>query len=656
MAGKTVHVHWLRLISFILVLAVCGGVCIMSAGAQYSPEDTWVFYWYLCGSDLESDGGFASTDLEEMMEVELPENVSVVIQTGGSAAWHNGMDADVTGRYLYNSEGFYVIDELPVANMGASDTLADFLAFCNEEFPADHRAVIFWNHGGGSVAGVAFDELYGGDSLTLQEIRGAFEATDAYADDKYELVGFDACLMATIDTAAAISDYANWFVASEELEPGPGWAYNAFFQALADDPGMNGAELGRVICDSFYEACDDIGQSDMVTLSVIDLSQIDALVEAYNNMGTEALASAGINPSFINAFGRAARSAENYGGNTDSEGYTNMVDMGSLVAEAGDELLPVTGDALLEALENAVHYQVKGYYRQQASGLACYYNYNGDYENYEGFVNEGVSPAFAHYFDYALSGTVSDELLDYLMGSAPDVQYDEPITPLPIEAPSATDLEDFPVTITEDQYAQLDLGADIADSLMSVYFHLAIIDMEEEIAVFLGLDNDLDANWEEGIFQDNFRGVWGSIDGAIVYMEISDESDDYQLYAVPVLYNGEEHTLIVSYIYDTEDYQILGLKRGIDESGMAGNIRPLIPGDTIEPLLYYLDLSAEGSETKPFPGDAITVTASTDFVETDLGDGQFLFMFEMRDMQNNSYLSDMVTITVENGEMSLSEE
>jgi hypothetical protein len=46
----------------------------------------WVIYWYLCGSDLESGGGFATGDLSELQEVQLPENIKVVIETGGSSA------------------------------------------------------------------------------------------------------------------------------------------------------------------------------------------------------------------------------------------------------------------------------------------------------------------------------------------------------------------------------------------------------------------------------------------------------------------------------------------------------------------------------------------------------------------------------------------
>ena len=60
--------------------------------------------------------------------------------------------------------------------MGDSQTLYEFLDFANDNYPADHVAVTFWNHGGGSVSGAAFDEKFDYDSLTLDEMYQAFDA------------------------------------------------------------------------------------------------------------------------------------------------------------------------------------------------------------------------------------------------------------------------------------------------------------------------------------------------------------------------------------------------------------------------------------------------------------------------------------------------
>jgi len=618
-----------------------------------SGDGGWAVYWYLCGGDLESGGGFASGDLEELMSVQLPENVTVVIEAGGSESWENDFDPDMLTRCVYDADGFEVVEEIPSASMGDPDTLADFLTFCNENYPADRRAVVFWNHGGGNVAGIAFDELYDDDSLTLPELGAAFEAADF--GGKYELIGFDACLMATIDTAATFVEYANWMVASEETEPGCGWDYEGFFEALSSNTGMNGGELGKEICDTYYAGCEDIGQADETTLSVIELSKVPELVQVYDAAGCEALLQMIYDTGYINHFGRAARGAENYGGNNKSEGYTNMVDLGDLVHKTSkDSLIPMSGEKILAALEQAVFYQVKGSLRSKATGLSCYYNYNGDYENLTGFADLAASPAFAYFYDYTLTGRPTAEMYDYASANVPSFSS-EPVELQAVERPDADSLEDHPVTITDDGIAVMDLGGEIANQLVGVYFDLAYIDEESDMIVFLGLDNDLDADWETGVFKDNFRGVWGSIGGELVYMELSDEADEYQTYAVPILLNGEEYTLSVSYIFATEEYKILGARKGVDENGMSDkNIRPLLTGDVVEPLLYVMFDMESDEDAKPTAVGRVEVTANTVFEEIDLGDGSFVFMFEMVDVQNNSYLSEAVLIEVVDGEIFLS--
>ena len=194
--------------------------------AETDEVHSWAVYWYLCGSDLESGGGFASADLQELMEVTLPDHVKVVIETGGASQWNNDfVDADKLQRFVYSGNELELVDEQPSANMGETQTLADFLAFAEENYPAEKTAVVFWNHGGGSVTGAAFDELYGGDSLNLSELKEAFGSVWNLSEEKppVELIGFDTCLMATVDVAAAFSDIGRYLVASEETEPANGW-------------------------------------------------------------------------------------------------------------------------------------------------------------------------------------------------------------------------------------------------------------------------------------------------------------------------------------------------------------------------------------------------------------------------------------------------
>ncbi|MEG0765347.1 MAG: clostripain-related cysteine peptidase, partial [Pseudoflavonifractor sp.] len=287
-----------------------------SAVTVGSETDTeWAIYWYLCGSDLESNYGAATDDLVELTSVELPENVKVVIQTGGAATWQNDIvGADKLQRYLYDSNGLNLIEEQPSASMGDPNTLADFLSFAAEQYPGKHTMVNFWNHGGGSVAGVAFDELYEMDSLTLPELTEALGAvfTPDAADRPLDIVGLDTCLMATVDTAATFAPFADYLVASEEVEPGNGWLYSGIAGALAEDPTIAPLALSQVICDTYVTGCEEAETADHITLSVTDLAKIGPLLDAYEGFGKVALAAAAENPAFFTAFSKTAGSIENY--------------------------------------------------------------------------------------------------------------------------------------------------------------------------------------------------------------------------------------------------------------------------------------------------------------------------------------------------------
>ena len=169
----------------------------------------------------------------------------------------------------------------------------------------------------------------------------------------------------------------------------------------------------------------------------------------------------------------------------------------------------------------------------------------------------------------------------------------------------------------------------------------------------LGTDNDIYSDWENGVFTDNFRGVWGGIDGNICYMELVGNGDGYNLYSVPILLNGSEYNLRVSYDYAEGIYTILGARKGLDDSGMADkNLRKLMPGDEISLIQYAMSMSDAESEIEPVITATFIVSGDTAFQETDLGDGTFAMMFEMVDISNNSYSSDVAFFTVEDGVIS----
>ena len=88
--------------------------------------DTWAVYWYICGSDLESEHGSASADIAELLRARLPDNVTVVLQTGGTKKWQNGISSKKISRFVYRGKDLELVDTQPQASMGSGKTLASF--------------------------------------------------------------------------------------------------------------------------------------------------------------------------------------------------------------------------------------------------------------------------------------------------------------------------------------------------------------------------------------------------------------------------------------------------------------------------------------------------------------------------------------------------
>jgi len=626
---------------------------VISEDILQSDSDTsWVLYWYLCGSDLESEGGAATTDLLELFDVQLqlPENVKIIIETGGTNYWQNDLiSPDYLERYVYDSNGLTLIEQLPLASMGSEETLSDFLKFAKENYPADKTGFIFWNHGGGSVAGAAFDENFDYDCLTLDEMYGAFSANYemSYENPPFDLIGFDTCLMATVDVAYTFCDVGSYLVASEETEPGNGWYYTGIGNALAANPQMDALTLGQVICDTYAEGCELVGTEDYITLSVVDLALVPDLINAYNDFGKEALANACIDPGFFSEFSRIAVSTENYGGNTKEQGYTNMADLGDL-ARKSMEMLPETSDSLVSVLDSCVVYHVSGPYRPESTGLSCYYSYNGDIDDFNKYTYLGAGEAFKYFYAYGLTGELSDEGMQYIA----EMNYDS----IPqLETLTDQGWDNHSLDVDDEGSAILTLGEKAAEVLSGIYIQLYYADLENDFMVLLGSDNDLFADWETGVFKDNFRGVWGGLNGNLVYMELAFEGDGYNSYNIPILLNGENYNLSVIYDFGIGAYEIQGAKKAIDENGMADkNLRYLVEGDVITTIHYFMSISGDDTDLLPEEVDEIIVDNSLNFEEISLGDGTFIQMFEMRDMQGNSVYSDTIVFEILDGTITTS--
>lgn len=626
----------------------------------FAEEPTFTIMVYLCGTDLESEGSAASVNLYEMVLAEAqPENVNVVVQTGGTAQWalDEIIATDRIQRFILENQDLTLVDEQPLASMGHPQTLYDFITFSEKNYPADRYMLLFWNHGGGSVMGVCNDELFGGDSLVLSEIDNALENAGVH----FDIVGFDTCLMATLENAAMLAPYADYMVASEEYEPGGGWDYTSWVKYVFQNPGASSQAIGQAICDSYYAKCAASGLEDMATLSVIDLSKVQPLLVAFEAMAREMNGAAKDVASF-RELTSAVRRAENYGGNNDKEGYTNMVDLGDLVTKA-ESVLSDTAMGVLDALFEAVTYNVRGTSRINANGLAVFYplkvEYAAELEIYQLVAPSGM---YLRYVQTVAGYSPTESTQGWVPSYEPadwesytdetlDFQEDEEWL-----NPEDYALE-FVTYIDEDADYMLEVTEGL-EAVESVQFVLSYLDYEYSEYMELGADNDLNGDWDEGYFYDNFRGVWPTLNGEYCALLLLEETDDYNLYTIPVLLNGEKASIRAMYLFGDEAgyYQILGAWDGLDsETGMSGrNVRRLQDGDEI--ALLFDAYSWETGEYTTYTMGGFTVDGEVCMEETPLFDGEYEYYYVVYDTFGNSYYSQSVILTIEGEDIYIEED
>lgn len=242
-----------------------------------SGKDTITIMVYTCGTDLESKSAMASNDIAEMCNATLSDNIKIVLYTGGCKQWKtSGISSSVNQIYLISGGKLKrLVEDDGAKAMTDPATLTSFIKYCTKNYPANRNMLIFWDHGGGSVSGYGYDEKFArSGSMNLTNINKALKN----AGTKFDFIGFDACLMATLETALVCSNYADYLIASEETEPGIGWYYTDWLTELSKNTSQPTIEIGKNIIDSFVEECARRCRGQQTTLSIVDLAELSQTV------------------------------------------------------------------------------------------------------------------------------------------------------------------------------------------------------------------------------------------------------------------------------------------------------------------------------------------------------------------------------------------
>jgi hypothetical protein len=363
-----------------------------SSETLVNESGSWTILTYsIADTDLEP---YMMDDLNELGESGGYDNLNLLALVDRSTDYGAddvlGLDGWDGGKLLeIGSGGATELEDLGDINTGDPQVLADFITRGLTDYPADHYALVISDHGA-SWPGVGGDESSDQDSLELWELNEAIAAgLKGGGIEKLDLLGFDACLMATYEVASTLAPLADRLLASQQLEPGHGWDYTSF-GVVGENGGATVDELGSAIIAGFQAQAVDEEDDSEITLSLTDLTQMPAVDAALADFTTQLIERVdGVAPTV----GKTLAQTLGFGKSPDPDSDSFMTDLGILAGEVGVDALDVSdsADALVRAINGAVVDKVDGQATKGATGLSIYFPPQPEYyvQDYDEIVTDG---------------------------------------------------------------------------------------------------------------------------------------------------------------------------------------------------------------------------------------------------------------------------
>ena len=650
---------------WIIVLTILSLALISSAHAETSTT----LLVYMCGADLQSA---ACEDIYEMGIAEVGDNVNIVILAGGAEEWDfDEIQGNTRNLITLRDGSFESITDWGWKSMGSEDSLLEFLRYGLTEYPADRTVAVLWDHGAGSEAGVCFDDTTEDqDGLSLLEINNVlYDLHEQMGDYHIDIFGCDACMMATYEMAAMLSYYdIDYYIASEELEPGIGWHYTSWLEKLGKQPDMTAEELCGCIVDNYMEAGLKETPDDYLTLSVISLHEMGNLQEAVEKLASTMLGE--LQQGNVADLRRERSRMYSFGSYVD--GSWDMVDMGAML-DAYARHDAENAALARKQLSKAVLYSRQTDNLQPCSGLSVLIpqDTKNEFETYAegvdlsfympnwiGFVKaytqqlQGGSYSFSATSAQQMSGTGFLSQIAELFSDSGDVYGWNEET----ETYTTEGRPDIPIAVSDGDYAfTAKLSEEDLQYLDYVEGMLALDISDEELSGYVdfGLMQNNLINWDTGDVYSLFDGSWPVFGEQMVplYDQMSNERGRRSL--IPVKLNGEYTYLVVEFTAGSNEGRIIGANAGYDENGLPiRTTTKLREGDIIIPVytMYVGNEDSDDMEETEFDGDEIIWRDGMTVTYEDLSDGdeplEAMFCFVLNDIFGEYTMTDLIAFEI----------
>lgn len=616
------------------------------------------------GNIIADGPGAASTDIGEMTAEKWSDNISIVVQPGGATRWSNPIvNPNRTQRFLYKNGEFKEVYDQPLQRIADPKSLTSFLTFCKEEYPADHTMLVLWDHGGASF-GYGMDSIYGG-MMSLQDVRegleGAFKPD--MKDPPFDIIGFDACLMSSVEVTHALEGFASYYALSEESEPGEGWDYTPWLKAMTEDPTMSPAQIARKIADSYMDfyMTQNVNMgwliSNDVTFAVLDAAKAEKLYDAWCDLSKKLITDAAKDQSVLAEIGRCSDKSIHM----PSSVYNlyNTIDLGNYVDHMVDSY-PAESSRIKKLIEETVMYHRENGSLSETQGINVYVP--GSVEDYSGlmmcleYIYEICDdPATQALYYYKISGGLNEDMQKYLA-----TLTDEKVRTLDLK-PFRQFASEVPVTT--DTGFELPVSEDLQSMLQSYQLEAAFYDQEGGKLINYGKDELVRLDGE-GKMDCEFDGTWICLDGVPLATEVVAATESAVEYRSPIMYNG--HNAYLSYAWDRDEEAFV--INGVKEAG-GGILNPSVnpdpfnylintrmttdlePGDRVTPVYEVTPLDEENDDTNDSEtkGKVIKIKKNSTIKSEKLQDGYYLNSAVIGDFRGDVYYSQVVGNTLSGG-------
>jgi len=296
-------------------------------------QKDWTIMVYMAG-DNNLDQAVLN-DIKEMEQVGSTPTLNLVVQLDRAKQnFNSDIRWETTRRYLIqksdnpSSITSPQIQDLGETNTGDPQYLKDFAQWAIQNYPARNYMLIISSHGTGwkdwpeyktaqsfnraifnhpsivrnrqdrgvllssqadLVKSIANDDN-AKDFLDNQELANALDSIKSSIPQNttFSIVGFDACLMNTVEVLYQNRRSARFYIGSTETEPGEGWPYHIILKRFLTNTPPTDEQLARGIIEDIiahFKRKAAEGEEKPVAISVLDTEKVEPLAGAVDNLG-----------------------------------------------------------------------------------------------------------------------------------------------------------------------------------------------------------------------------------------------------------------------------------------------------------------------------------------------------------------------------------